>query len=213
MKAIRKFGWSVIGEAVLGILKDTETMVLSEEYPDDLENPKLLKVGGFGNDLTKQSFVKAAVENGLDVRSTAVAHFLWECVTTHTEIVEEVVVAKLQQKESHGLVPFTNCFSQCIADLDEEDDMCVKLRDIAAKRCKWLREMIRRLEMPFTWEMPYARETKEEILAFLRGPDETMTMKFKERCWFEPENFVKDCLSHGGPWHASVTVEIFSREK
>ncbi|KAL3667355.1 hypothetical protein V7S43_007581 [Phytophthora oleae] len=205
-------------------------MVLTEEDPEDDENPNLIKVGGFGNDSSselllqvagglsdgeaKQSLVKAAVDNGLDVRSAGVARILWEHVTTHTEIVEEVV-AKLQQKEPHELVPFANCFLQYIANLDEEDEMCVKLRGIADKRREWLREEIRRLEKPFTgtWEMPYAKGMKDEILEFLRGPDETMTTKFKVRCVYDANNFVKECLSGGGPWHAFVTTEIVSDEK
>ncbi|KAK1932467.1 hypothetical protein P3T76_012051 [Phytophthora citrophthora] len=222
MKAIQMFDWSVIGEAVLGVLGDTNKMVLVEEYPEDEEKPKLTKVGGFGNDSSselllqvasglsdgeaKQCVVKAAVGNGLDVRSATVARVLWEHVSTHTELVAEVV-AKLQQKQPHELVPFTDCFLQYIADLDEEDEMCSQLRGIADKRREWLREEIQRLEKPFSWEMPYAKKTKDKILGFLRGPDETMTMEFKKHGVYVANNFVKEILSRG-PWHASVTMEI-----
>ncbi|KAK1932446.1 hypothetical protein P3T76_012030 [Phytophthora citrophthora] len=223
-KAIQKFGWSVIGEAVLAVLKNTETMVLSEESPENLENPKLLKVGGFENDSSaelllqvtdglsegevKRGFVKAAVENGLDVRSSAVAQTLWKYTTTHTEIIDEVVT-KLQEKDPHELVPFTNCCSQYIADLNEEDDTFVKLHAIAAKRCEWLREEIQRLEKPFTWEMPYAKETTDEMLNFLRGPDETMDFH-DDFCLCDANWFAKQCLS---PRHASVMVEVVPDEK
>ncbi|KAG1689818.1 hypothetical protein DVH05_001851 [Phytophthora capsici] len=219
MKAIQKFGWSVIGEAVLAVLKNTEVMVLREKDPEEFENPKLLKVGGFENDSSaelllqvagglpegeeKQSFVKAAVENGLDVRSTALAQIMWEHATTHTEIIEEIVT-QLELKEPHELVPFTECFAQCVAGLDEEDEAFARLHAIAAKRCKWLREEIQRLEMPFTWEMPYAKKTKDEILDFLRGPHETLEFR-EDFCLEEANGFAKECLS---PWYASVIVEV-----
>ncbi|KAG1689839.1 hypothetical protein DVH05_001873 [Phytophthora capsici] len=140
MKIIQKFGWSFIGEAVLAVLKNTEVMVLTE----GLENPKLLKVGGFEYDSSaelllqvadgfsegeeKRSIVQTAIENGLDVRSTTAARILWEYATSHTEIIKDVVT-NLELKEPHELVPFTECFSQYIADLDEEDETFTKLHD------------------------------------------------------------------------------------
>eukprot|EP00644_Phytophthora_capsici_P003741 jgi/Phyca11/129265/e_gw1.82.47.1 len=226
-KVIRKFNWSVIGAAVLQALGDTTNMVETKYFDDD-DTWEVIKVGGFENDSSaelllqvanglsegeaKRSIVKAAVENGLDVRSTALAQILWEYATTHTEIIENIVT-QLELKEPHELVPFTECFAQYIAGLDEDDETFAKLQSIAAKRCVWLREEIQRLEMPFTWEMPYAKKTKDEIQAFLRGPDEMMVKNFSRYTFFELEHFVQECLKHGGPWHASVTVEIVSDEK
>ncbi|KAL3667828.1 hypothetical protein V7S43_007378 [Phytophthora oleae] len=65
--------------------------------------------------------------------------------------------------------------------------------------------------MPFTWEMPYAKEEKVEIQEFLRGPDETMTTKatatFKKchNC-VTIIDVAQSIRSRGGPWNTSVAI-------
>ncbi|KAG1689837.1 hypothetical protein DVH05_001871 [Phytophthora capsici] len=56
--------------------------------------------------------------------------------------------------------------------------------------------------------MPYAKETKDEIQAFLRGPDESL--KFPDDLFLNAANrLAKQCSS---PWHASVMVEVVPEE-
>lgn len=66
-------------------------------------------------------------------------------------------------------------FSQYIGDLDETSEKYTVLASIAAKRAKWLKGEIRRLNTKFSWEMPNAEFPKNpKIEAFLRGPDTSM---------------------------------------
>ncbi|KAE8984473.1 hypothetical protein PR003_g24445 [Phytophthora rubi] len=188
-KVVQTFDWNDIGAAVLDVLGN-RTREYVEESDGESELELTLQVlDGLDDGAALQALLKMAValtikadtdpksrDESIDLNSSKVIGILWKhAIASSDNEAFETLVSHFMQKDPKELGPMIEVFSQYVGDLDEAGEKFTALASIAAKRLKWLKGEIRRLNIPFSWEMPSATFPGiPKIEEFLRGPETSM---------------------------------------
>ncbi|CAI5713219.1 unnamed protein product [Peronospora farinosa] len=187
IKIASTFSWDDVGEALLDILGTQSPYWGYGEKPGDSAVELLLRVAaGLNDGVPRQALLAKALKKiekeKTILHSSTAAEVLWKhaiCLGDSQSF--DMVISKLDKMEPSELGPFGNVLVQHGSDFDPTSEQFALLSKIAAKRVEWLKGEIHKLDKlskTFSWEMPYAGfSERKEITEFLRGPQQSMTLK------------------------------------
>ncbi|ETM51067.1 hypothetical protein L914_05001 [Phytophthora nicotianae] len=175
---VRTFAWDDIGDTLLALFQqhrydtkgvsDTELLLLVASHLD----------GGFAKTAT---ITAAMAKAEYAIRFSEAVEVLWQVVRSGDDQNFEMVTTKIQKRDPRELGPFVEVCLHYTSDYDRSSEQFKALQMIAGKRMEWLKGEIQRLDKVdkvFSWRMPYAEgEDQKEIEPFLRGPEESTTVK------------------------------------
>jgi hypothetical protein len=200
-KVVRAFDWGDIGEVITASLMACDGTG-SAERCSALEMVLRL-AGSLDAGVAQQALLKMATEKAMKLKDSDIflakyIGLLWECVVRcgNRELFDGFA-KKLEDAAPAVLGPSIQYLSQYLSGVDETDDRVPLLATVRSKRVNWLKEQVEVMDKRFSWEMPDAEfGDSDEIQAFLRGPEITMTMRGVKNQYDE----LRDARAEAAKW-------------